>query len=268
MKMFVFSALLGSTLDLWCCQSSWPLHRCSSRTRLFCLDPEVHHNGGAAVAVPLQGRQHPCRCAETASHGLTFQRPLRFSCCSTLTKWLMLVVHVRQVPWYSLRGDGRYPTVAASMLDTVVHMSVVVQRQVPLLVETVQNLWEFRSWHCLLDRLMTCPLACRFFRAVYTGTRPGLSPAIRAEKGWRGHRELAPRCSATQLVACRNAPGQTRRSLSHVHHQHHPSGPHFFFFRPRSPTLQASPPFEPLRASHLSSPHHSDPHPYSAIVRL
>ena len=46
-EMVAFSALLGSTLDLWCCQSSWPLHRCSSRTRLFCLDPEVHHNGGA-----------------------------------------------------------------------------------------------------------------------------------------------------------------------------------------------------------------------------
>ena len=28
-----------------------------------------------------------------------------------------------------------------------------------------------RSWHCLLDRLMTCPLSCRLFRAVYTGTR-------------------------------------------------------------------------------------------------
>ena len=40
------------------------------------------------------------------------------------------------------------------------------------------------------------------FRAVYTGTRPGVSPAIRAGKGWRGRRELAPRCSATQLGAC------------------------------------------------------------------
>ena len=27
------------------------------------------------------------------------------------------------------------------------------------------------------------------FRAVYTGTRPGLTPTIRAEKGWRGRRE-------------------------------------------------------------------------------
>ena len=41
------------------------------------------------------------------------------------------------------------------------------------------------------------------FRAVYTGTRPGLTPAIRAEKGWRGRRELAPRCSATLLAARR-----------------------------------------------------------------
>ena len=37
------------------------------------------------------------------------------------------------------------------------------------------------------------------FRAVYTGTRPGLTPAIRAGKGWRGRRELAPRRSATQI---------------------------------------------------------------------
>ena len=38
-----------------------------------------------------------------------------------------------------------------------------------------------------------------FFRAVYTGTRPGLSPAIMAGKGWRGRRELALRCSATRI---------------------------------------------------------------------
>ena len=37
---------------------------------------------------------------------------------------------------------------------------------------------------------------------MYTGTRPGVSPVIRAGKGWRGRRELAPRCSATQLSAC------------------------------------------------------------------
>ena len=32
--------------------------------------------------------------------------------------------------------------------------------------------------------------------------RAGLTPAITAGKGWRGRRELAPRCSATQLGAC------------------------------------------------------------------
>ena len=73
-KLSVFSPMLGSTLDTWCCQSTWPFHRCSSWTRLLCPDPEVHHSGGAAVAVPLQVHQHPCRCAETASHGFTFQR--------------------------------------------------------------------------------------------------------------------------------------------------------------------------------------------------
>ena len=94
----------------------------------------------------------------------------------------MVVVQVRQAPWCSLRGDSRDPTVAASMLDTVVHMPVVLQRQVPGPVETVQKLWEFRSWHCLLDRLVTCPLACRLFGAVCTGTRPG-STSVRGRGG-------------------------------------------------------------------------------------
>ena len=59
------------------------------------------------------------------------------------------------------------------------------------------------------------------FRAVYTGTRPGLTPVIRAGKGWRGRRELAPRCSTTQLAARRHDPGQTRRVLNHLNHRHH-----------------------------------------------
>ena len=37
------------------------------------------------------------------------------------------------------------------------------------------------------------------FWAVYTGTRPGVAPANWAGKGWRGRRELAPRCSATRI---------------------------------------------------------------------
>ena len=62
-------------------------------------------------------------------------------------------------------------------LFKVVNILVGAQRQLPMvsvletieilllqcidkllgLVETVQKLWEFRSWHCLLDRLLTCP---------------------------------------------------------------------------------------------------------------
>ena len=65
--------------------------------------------------------------------------------------------------------------------------------------------------------------ACSGFagRAVYTGTRPGLTPAIRAGKGLRGRRELAPRCSVTQLAARRHDPGQTRRVLNHLNHTHY-----------------------------------------------
>ena len=39
----------------------------------------------------------------------------------------------------------------------------------------------------------------RVGRALCTGTGPGLTPAIRVGKGWRGRRELAPRCSATRI---------------------------------------------------------------------
>ena len=91
---------------------------------------------------------------------------------------------------------------------------------------------------CFLDKDVDVPVlatswGCRahhgndeLFGAVYTGTRPGLSPAIRAEKGWRGRRELAPRCSATQLAARRHDPGQTRRALNHLNHTHQPTHTH------------------------------------------
>ena len=77
----------------------------------------------------------------------------------------------------------------------------------------------------------------RLFRAVYTGTRPGLTPAIRAGKGWRGRRELAPRCSATQLAACRHDPDRhgvfsmtrtthTTHNTQHTTHTQHTHNTH------------------------------------------
>ena len=58
---------------------------------------------------------------------------------------------------------------------------------------------------------------------MYTGTRPGLTPAIRAEKGWRGRRELAPRRSATQIRCMhrRRVWRDTRRTQGPNHHHHH-----------------------------------------------
>ena len=60
--------------------------------------------------------------------------------------------------------------------------------------------------------------------------RAGLTPAIRAGKGWRGRRELAPRCSATQLGACIvGAYGETHTSYTRSepqHHKHHKHNKH------------------------------------------
>ena len=80
-------------------------------------------------------------------------------------------------------------------------------------------------------------------QCMYTGTRPGLTAAIRAGKGWRGR---APRCSATQLAARRDDPGQTRRSLNHLnhtpphtthtHHTHHTHPTHATHTHNRHPT--------------------------------
>ena len=77
---------------------------------------------------------------------------------------------------------------------------------------------------CFLDKDVDVPVlatswGCRahlgygelmglLFRAVHTGTRPGLTPAIRAGTGWRGRRELAPRRSTTR-IRCKSARGRT-----------------------------------------------------------
>ena len=56
----------------------------------------------------------------------------------------------------------------------------------------------------------------------YTARVP---PAIRAGKGWRERRELAPRCSATQLGALRRLAGQTPSCLNYPYHTHHTDHP-------------------------------------------
>ena len=91
---------------------------------------------------------------------------------------LGLGVQVSRFHRCSLRGDSRDPTVAAHSCRSC---------------RTLTRWSMSRLW-------FTCLL--RLFMAVCTGTRPGLTPTIRAGKGWRGRRELVPRRSATQLGAC------------------------------------------------------------------
>ena len=120
-----------------------------------------------------------------------------------------------------------------------------------------RKLWSLRSWCCSWTKMLMCPywprqgvvdvpqlqfidwwsahhgydeLMRRLFRAVYTGTRPWLTSAIGAEKEWRGRRELAPRCSATQSSACIVMVYRQRSSIytqvrttttTTNHHNHH-----------------------------------------------
>ena len=73
----------------------------------------------------------------------------------------------------------------------VAHMPVVA----------LTGAWDGRdsAVHCGGSAVGTPWLAC--FLGPCTQVHGQGSPAIRAEKGWRGRRELAPRCPATQLGA-------------------------------------------------------------------
>ena len=116
--------------------------------------------------------------------------------------------------------------------------------------------WSLRRWCCSWTRLLTCPcwprrscssstgvsahhgkdeLMRRLLRSVYIGTRPWLTPAIRAGKGWWGRRELAPRRSATHLGACIvGACGETHTSYTRSEPQ-----------PPQPPPPQPQPPPQP-----------------------
>ena len=110
---------------------------------------------------------------------------------------------------------------------------------------------------CSSLSVVTCLLLWRHgmgswvFRAVYTGTRPGVFPAIRAGKGWRGRRELAPRCSATRikLHACS---GMDKHTSVIVMSAPPP---------PPTPPLPPSLPHTPHHTTpHHTTPHHTTPH--------
>ena len=97
-----------------------------------------------------------------------------------------------------------------------------------------------------------------------------LTPAIRAGKGWRGRRELAPRCSATQLAARRHDPGQTRRVLNYPYHHHHFSSPPTPLLLPHLPHPPTHPPTHTHTHTHPTHPpthHHQQQVGSSGITR-
>ena len=98
----------------------------------------VAHSGGAAGAAHHQGHLHPLRDAEFGSHGPDYS----FHDCSFLDK-------DSTCPLLSHTGALAGPDTADSV--------------------------GFRSWHCLgqVDDMLA---GVSFFRAVYTGTRPGGPP--------------------------------------------------------------------------------------------
>ena len=117
------------------------------------------------------------------------------------------------------------------------------------LLFAVDGLVPFTSWGCRAHHGYGELMGLLFWPCTQVHGQG--SPAIRAGKGWRGRRELAPRCSATQLGAFRNEPGQTRRCLQlfvphtpHTPHTHHTHTTHTTHHTP------------PLLLPHTHTHHH------------
>ena len=117
--------------------------------------------------------------------------------------------------------------------------TVAVPRQgltCPLLSHTRGLGWSRQCSFCGVPQLALFS-GVSFFLAVYTGYTARGSPAIRRRRGGGGRRELAPRCSATQLgcivarartdsPCCESFVPHTPQHTSHTHnhrntHAHH-----------------------------------------------
>ena len=133
-------------------------------------------------------RRHPCRGANADSLGL----PQRFSSCCTLTRWSTFFCAGPAVFECRRGGDRRSPTVAPFCMDT----GVAHARRCATTGAVWSMTWRRSSMgfgrSCDHAEGVSCDDGCAC-RALCTGTGPGLTPAIRAGKGWRGRQELAPR---------------------------------------------------------------------------
>ena len=164
--MFPYSVLLGSTVDtclasativlslsvvlvLVCLCADTPIwativFSLSAVLVLVCLCVDTPICARIAFSLSLVGAGVHCRLRHGDVEGLHFRSFLSWRRDSSLGSSGALVEKTVYFPQLHLvlgcrRGeDGRDPTVATSMLDTVAHMPVVSQRQVPGMVETVQ----------------------------------------------------------------------------------------------------------------------------------
>ena len=143
-------------------------HWCSSWTRLSCplwarqmpwsrSSRRAENCGKSAVAVPLQGRRHPRRCAETSSHGLTVQQITEILLLQYIDKVFDdLVVQSSRFLGCSRGEDGLDPTVAPrSRVQTWRRRS--------------------RSHSCNVDAGHCCSHACR---CATTGAGDGRDSAV------------------------------------------------------------------------------------------
>ena len=189
--------------------------------RGFCR--RAQNFGNSAVAVH-HGRWHFLRGAEADLHGRVYSASY-------------LVVDV-PVCWFS---TGAVAWIVSC--DLTVAAVVARPRCAGLHVPLVRSVRRQSRSHCCcftpdsqyIDQVVDVPVVFRMPVVASNRCRDGLwvflgsctqvhgqgSPAIRAGKRWRGRRELAPRCSATQLGALRRVARQTPSCLSHPYHTHH-----------------------------------------------
>ena len=113
-----------------------------------------------------------------------------------------------EIPQLHVNKVVDFPVLFVVRVPQVVSILVVTQRLVPKVLLTMEI-----PQLQFIDKVIDVPMCC--LGDAWCSIGPcaqaqgqGLTPAIRAGKGWRGRRELPPRCSATRI---RCMPGRSYR---------------------------------------------------------
>ena len=125
-----------------------------------------------------------------------FRRPLRLPSCCSISDGRCPVVHFVQVH-FPVVAPSLFPMVqtARRTIETS-QLQYASDHRCPCCARRAASWWCPDVQKTVVSTVavpvssFTCPLLCTIslasFRAVYTGTRPGLTPAFRAGKAWRG----------------------------------------------------------------------------------